>query len=174
MSRRILLSLLALPIGLIVAGCNPPVINAIHHRDPAAVQGDLSSGASPNTSDRLGRPALWLAAYYGEADVVKTLLRNGAFPNVYDPGHRYTPLMLAAKKGRPDIVEELLEAHAGPDLQNCNGATALHFAASAGHADVVRILIEHGANVNIRDDNGMTPAEMTTTAEVLSELRHGR
>ena len=73
-------------------------------------------------------------------------------------GH-YTPLHIAAKAGRPEVVAALIEAGVDVNVATTNsGATPLHLAASAGSADVIRLLVQHGADVNSGDGAaGQTP-----------------
>lgn len=81
-------------------------------------------------------------------------LRHAAFP--FADG--LTPLCLAAKCGKLDIVTLLLRSGASVDAPASNGSTPLMFAAEAGHAEVVRYLCLLGAKPNaIHPVNGRTP-----------------
>jgi ankyrin repeat protein len=53
--------------------------------------------------------------------------------------------------GFTDIVKELLDAGANPNLQKRNGWTALMFATLYGYTDIVSLLLKKGANPFIRD-----------------------
>lgn len=55
----------------------------------------------------------------------KTLLQNGADPNLACGKKNQTPLMLAAKGGVWEFVEMFLDHGANPDLQDTEGRTAL-------------------------------------------------
>jgi ankyrin repeat protein len=64
-----------------------------------------------------------------------------------------TPLMLAAKRGHPEVARVLVEAGADPEYHSGNGLTPIMEAASAKrgseqHAATVSSLIEAGANVH--------------------------
>jgi ankyrin repeat protein len=96
------------------------------------------------------------AAYYGDLERTKKLLKKGKNPNVKDKYGR-TPLHIAASEGHVDIVKLLLEHGADPNIQNKNGRTPLHWAASKGRDDVVKLLLEHGADPNAQDKDGETP-----------------
>jgi len=66
--------------------------------------------------------------------------------------------MLAARTGKVDAVNTLLEAGAKVDLkESWNGQTALMWAAAAGHGPVVKALIDKGANIRGTSNSGMTP-----------------
>lgn len=75
--------------------------------------------------------------------------------------HGENALMLAALKGRLDLLEVLLQQrHAEP---NQPGWTALHYAATHASpvaADMVRLLLEHHAYIDAASPNGTTPLMM--------------
>jgi len=68
-----------------------------------------------------------------------------------------TLLMLAAKKGRPEMVEALLRHGANPNSLDMEKHSALIIAAYLGSEKIVRMLIEKGADVNTKDHDGWTP-----------------
>lgn len=59
-----------------------------------------------------------------------------------------TPLNIACRAGRTDVVEMLLEAGADPNLMNKFGRTPLHHAVEARSLSCVQALVSHGADVN--------------------------
>jgi len=104
-------------------------------------------------------PELHIAAYEGDVERVKKLLKKGADPNVQEE-HGRMPLHVAVYKGHVDVVRLLLEHGADPNIQNKDGETPLHNAALQGHVDIVRLLLEHGANPTIKDKDGKTPLDL--------------
>jgi uncharacterized protein len=54
---------------------------AVCEGDALAVETHLGKGADPNGRDSQQRPALYLAAFHGHAEVVRTLVRAGADVN---------------------------------------------------------------------------------------------
>jgi ankyrin repeat protein len=64
-----------------------------------------------------------------------------------------TPLNLAVRNGRTNVVKVLLD-HPKIDL---NLAIALSIAAEMGYAEVASHILEKGANVNQAEDNGASP-----------------
>ena len=59
------------------AGYQPPLMQDANRGHVAGVQRLLAAGADPNVRSDDGVPALYGAAYYGQADVVKILLDAG-------------------------------------------------------------------------------------------------
>lgn len=102
----------------------------------------------------------------GDAAEIETLLSSGAKPNVVDSGGN-VPLPLAARAGKLEIVQLLLEAGADvnstmdgrhPDGDTVREATALLHAASRGYLDVVELLLANGADPNkVEIQEGDTP-----------------
>jgi cytohesin len=79
------------------------------------------------------------AAYEGDAERVKELLKKGANPNTKDKKGR-TPLHEAAQWGRLDVVELLLVRGADPTVKDKDGRTPLDLARAEGHRKVVSVI----------------------------------
>ena len=126
------------------------------------------------------------AAFRGQAETVRFLLRNGADPNIAGTFAGQTALLAAARRGYAEVVDLLL-AH-GADFSavdhpskfnameyaifNENAAIVrsllaagarptfrrLSFNGEGGAAarEIIRMLIEHGTDINKKDDWGRT------------------
>lgn len=94
----------------------------------------------------------------GNIDKVReTLKHHPSYANKVQPGWG-TALHEAARSGRADIVELLLENGSDIEATELEGDTPLHTAVKwGGHEDVVKVLIAHKANVNAGDKDGKTP-----------------
>mmetsp|Transcript_53567 Transcript_53567/g.120790 ORF Transcript_53567/g.120790 Transcript_53567/m.120790 type:complete len:219 (+) Transcript_53567:52-708(+) len=68
------------------------------------------------------------------------------------PDSGLTPLMRAAKEGRPKAVSLLLQLRAAPHARDEDGMTALHFAAAAACQESCEVLLKAGANPAQMDD----------------------
>jgi hemoglobin len=129
------------------------------------------------TQRHSGRTLLHYAAGAGCLELVETLLRFGADPDVLD-GNGHTPLYRVANEcggaSGPEIVRMLVRA--GADVNACAGvtrSTPLHMAARRGFAGIAQTLLECGAAKTARDRKGDTPYDRamncrkTAVAEVL-------
>jgi hypothetical protein len=86
---------------------------------------------------------------------IRDLLGKGADPNAQTvDGAR--PLLVAAKKGNPEIINMLIENGAKLEGRDRNGLTPLMSAASVGQTRSVEVLIDAGADLNAKDNKGFT------------------
>ncbi len=139
----------------------------------------------------VGANALWLAARYGELEIVRRLLDADA--DAYNvPGIGMTTVQAAM--GMPgntaedrrnqvdvppamDLAEEeamvvelttlLLDQGVDVNLPGGNGNTALHDAVRRGFGDVVRHLVEQGADVNAPNGRDQTPLHLAETPQTI-------
>eukprot|EP01027_Heterolobosea_sp_BB2_P014661 GEZU01021028.1.p1 GENE.GEZU01021028.1~~GEZU01021028.1.p1 ORF type:complete len:215 (-),score=56.31 GEZU01021028.1:20-664(-) len=89
--------------------------------------------------------------------VCKILKEKGGDVNIKEQRNQVTPLHWAAREGKLNVLEFLLENGADINFQDKDGYSALHYAALNGHTDVVRHLVKEGANVNAVDNQLRTP-----------------
>ena len=99
--------------------------------------------------------------------VCSCLIKHGADVNGCNnnkgPNNRRTPLMIASRYGRVDVMTLLIKHGADVNLQDKNGETALHYAVdyavdidSDVSCEALRCLIENRANVDAVSNNGCT------------------
>jgi len=114
-----------------------------------------------------GDTALHLAAAGYRVELVRLLLAAGADPNSTKNHRQSGPLHYAADgyingpdwnaKRQVQTIQCLLEAGAGIDAQDKNGATPLHRAVRTRCAAAVKFLLENGSNPTLKNKSGSTP-----------------
>lgn len=148
-----------------------------------ALAGELGRRAYRSEQQiRLSTP-LFVAASNGDAVQIRTLLAQGANPNLraapgYERGLRQRiqdllrtlrhgrsshpepsplPLVFAARAGYLDVTTALLDGGANPNARDETGNPVLLLAIRDGNLEIAETLVAHGAAVNVRDDQAMTP-----------------
>jgi ankyrin repeat protein len=136
------------------AAVDDQLLEAVSEKDVAAVEKLLAEGAGADAVDAEGNSALNYAVNAvevgGSPDMVALLLKNGADPDVLDSIGQ-APLALAAKNGRLEVVQLLLDAGADVNtkfaLGSGNDKSPLIQAVENGHIEIVELLIARGADV---------------------------
>ena len=108
----------------------------------------IDAGADINARDdgHQSTPLTWAASESRDSDVVRTLRKNGAEPDIYTAAWLGD---LAAVRALLDKDPDLAQAMCPfPDIMG--GMTALHCAAGFGYADIVALLLERGADPQVR------------------------
>jgi ankyrin repeat protein len=100
------------------------------------------------------------AARAGDVAAIRTLVRNGADPNVPTGGNNWTPLLHAIHKEQIKSVEALLDGGADPNRVAGDGFTPLMMAAGYGYTDIVKLLLRRGANPHIAGADGVRPLDL--------------
>jgi ankyrin repeat protein len=136
----------------------------------------LKAGADPESPNADGETALHLVARIGNVEAAKLLLKAGA---KVDPVERFggqTPLMWAAARRHPEMVELLASKGARVDARGAirdyqrvvtaesraksldrGGFTPLLYAARENCRECVEILLKHKADVNLGDPSEVVP-----------------
>jgi ankyrin repeat protein len=108
-----------------------------------------------------GLTPLHFACFYGQHEVVRSLLAYGARPcdRARSQGGP-TPLHQAASTGQRDTAELLLEHGAEVDARDQQGCTPLHLAAANGDLDIVVTLLRFGAVPFRHNDEQQTARDL--------------
>jgi ankyrin repeat protein len=152
--------------GFLAAGINPNVkdessgatalISAASHDSPEIVSALLRAGADANVKDNAGYMAI-LRAIQNKHDEIADLLLAQTNLDVNSRGAiGSTVLMSYVWREQADVVRNLLERGANPNLSDEDGDRALHGAAMRGNVDILRMLLAKGADPNAKNKVGGT------------------
>jgi ankyrin repeat protein len=163
---------LQLPVSLVSPGLQAPGTSPsavlIHSFPPglaksatplhdACAQGNVSevkrllkkNETAINGKNAGGETALHKAAARGELKIVELLIGGGAKFLADESG--YTPLHVACKKDRIDVVKTLLKHRPEAALESLSdGRTPFYFAVKKGHVKVVELLISELRKQNVK------------------------
>jgi len=127
-----------------------------HHPDydPEAVGADVKK-ASRETEE------LYNAIVKNDIKLVYNKIEEGAdvnfvFGRAYRCPEGYTPLMVAAHRGRLESAKALLRAGADPNYMNGADDLALFWAIDGG-VEMIKLFIEYGAELDTETPKGWTP-----------------
>ncbi|KAJ3095087.1 hypothetical protein HDU96_001339, partial [Phlyctochytrium bullatum] len=104
---------------------------------------------------------LHVAAFTGNADIIRILLASGALVNKPDQAGT-PPLLYAAEHGHVESVRTLLDNGAEFDAKDHRGFTSLHWAATRGDEEMAVLLLDKGADINIKDSDGAAPIHVAS------------
>uniref|UniRef100_T1JYG8 SOCS box domain-containing protein n=1 Tax=Tetranychus urticae TaxID=32264 RepID=T1JYG8_TETUR len=103
-----------------------------------------------------GFSPLHYAATYGQPEIIKLLLKEGADLNALSC-HGNNALQLAAQTKSLEAVQLLIDAGSNIEKANANGQTPLAIACINNRLETVEFLLRLGADVNTTDNRGNTP-----------------
>ncbi|XP_067045440.1 ankyrin-1-like [Acropora muricata] len=119
----------------------------------------IDNGADVTAVDNTktdGTSLLHMATQGGHVLIVNYLLSLRALDVNCRNIHEETPLMIALREDRQELLEDLLLHGADPNSKNMAGCTALHIAVGRTCVKSVEILIQNSADVNIKDSSCRT------------------
>ncbi len=145
------------------------LVQLLENKDFAGAEALLKSGVDANQKSSDGTTALHWAAYYGNAELVKGLLRAEADPATHND-YGSSPMMEAATVGNTELIKLLLDAGVDAESANPEGQTALMAVARTGNLDAAELLIKAGADVNAAEKWGGQTALMWAAARRQPEM----
>ncbi len=115
---------------------------------------------------------LFRAIEANDSNLVKTALDNHQFIEYkFDNGE--TPLTLAIKIAKTEIISKIIQKSKDLNLKNGNNTPAIHIAIRKNNLFIVNLLLSKKVNLNITDRNGVAPiilALNTTNQVIITKL----
>jgi ankyrin repeat protein len=110
------------------------------------------------TPEELGKKLHWIISLSKTPDIeeVRRLIKAGADLEVRT-SDGWTPLHVAAMRGRTDAAKALIAAGADLEAKDNDDWTPLHDAAAFGHTEIAKALIQAGADLEAKNKVGWTP-----------------
>lgn len=146
--------LIAVAVSSASAGSYEDFFTAVKRDDAGTLRALASRGFDVNSRGPEGQTGLFLAAKAEAWRAFEALLAAPGIDLDATNEAGETAMMIAAIKGRADLVKRLLDLGA---QVNKPGWTALHYAASGPDTESVRLLIERGAAIEATSPNRSTP-----------------
>lgn len=122
------------------------------------------SPSSPSLWKRADRATeeLYAAIVADDVPAIYRKLEEGADPNhefglAYRSREGYTPLMVAAHRGRLEAAKALLRAGADPNHVTRGGRDSAFFWAIDGGVEMIALFVDYGADVDAVSPKGWTP-----------------
>ncbi len=117
---------------------------AMFNRNLEASSYIIEAGVDVNQT-YFGFSLLYGAAWEGDNNLVEMLIRAGAEIDYKYTGEDLekagiTPLIAAASRGIKEVVVQLLEAGADPNIVDGKGKNASDYSREKGHSDIVKLL----------------------------------
>ena len=155
-----------------------PLFAASFHGQVDIMRWLLDHGADANARAVYHFTPLFEAVHKMHLEAVQVLLEYNADINAQlDPQtcRGETPLYWFLFNCRSqgkfvDIVQQLLEHGADPNICTNDHKTPLHLASSLGLLEAARLLLRYGAKVDVKDKGGKTPLQLAVSDEMTKLL----
>jgi len=124
-------------------------------------------GADINIRDRDGKTPLSVASWNGYKEIVKYLVKNGAYINY----GLHPPLCEAAYSGETEILKILLENGGDVNFRDEEKRSPLHCAAMGNQLKVIQLLMASGAKIESKDNYNNSPLHLAVHKNKLEAVR---
>ena len=132
------------------------LISSVEMDDFEGAEDALQKGANPNTRDRNGTHALYIATADGDIKIIDLLLKHGASASLMTRKGNCA-LATAVERNDVAIADKLLQSieHEAQKGDNCG--RYLPMAAKQRNMEMVNLLLKHGADINNYSERDFPP-----------------
>lgn len=134
-----------------------PLITAVRAGVTNVVLLLLDAKAEIEATDNRHLNALWYAQSEENPSMFRLLLKHGANPDAIASAAAWPVIMSVAWAGNEEMLSDLLEYGADPNLTPPSGQSALFVALRRGHTNIMHTLLKAGADPGQRLVDGMSP-----------------
>jgi len=133
---------------------NAAVTNDLHK-----CQELLKKGQNPSKPDSSGFTPLHYAVRSSSIEIIELLLKSGAKTDLQTNGGKSTALHRACLKGRPEVVQILIDFKCDPNIVDEDGRTALHLCFIDSNHEKLKCAeyLSSITNPDITDKDGRKP-----------------
>ena len=152
-------------------------VNSENRLKQAIEQNDLSlvlellpqraQDVSLNTTDSVGRTAVYRAIHRGDLDLIKLFVEMGVDASIPDNFGSYPIHLAAANKNRKLLEYLVKDLKLDVNTRNGQNETPLHIAARQGYIKHVQYLTRRGADVNVENASKHSPLYLASTGGFL-------
>ena len=153
-----------------------PLHSAVYYGDLHMIQVLLEYKVNVNARNAIGETPLYYMTRRAREGLnipqvlVRLLLKHGAYVNA-PSNDQTTPLEMAARGWRIEVVRVLLEHGADVNAPGSDHSGLLHIAVRWADVEVVRVLLEQGADVNARGNDRSTPLHIAVRRADVKVIR---
>lgn len=135
----------------------------------------VENGGNLSDLDKSGWTSLHVVVDQGLSEMILELPSMNINIPINIPTKRTgeSPLILAAKKGKLETVQALLQLNAATGIRDCSGATALYIAARDGNPEILKELLLAKAapdSLGCKDEPPIVPASKNGHAQIVRSL----
>ncbi|KAL1955231.1 hypothetical protein VTO42DRAFT_8890 [Malbranchea cinnamomea] len=135
-----------------------PLAGAARNGDVEILKKLLAAGADPSVGDHIGRAPLCIAAEFGHAEAVRSLLDDKRVNVTQEDVEGQCALFIAAVREHEKIVRMLLDdERVEVDQRTHDGWTTFLLVSQLGNLRILKMLLEKGANPAIQSNMGTAP-----------------
>jgi ankyrin repeat protein len=130
-------------------------VAACQKHAPPAITNLLLSMAqvfNPEKIDKRGMSRLHWTTHFGNFEMARFAVDQGAPINFVRKRDGKTPLADATSRGYTDIAALLVEHGADPTIIDAKGHPPLRYAVESGHIEIAELLLSHGASISYIDN----------------------